>query len=43
VIDKNPEDVAYRVACLDGKIYEMPEITKEDIDRISEYNNYLID
>ena len=43
VIYKNPEDGTYRVACLDGKIYEMPEITKEDIDRISEYNNYLID
>ena len=43
MIYKDPEDGSYRVACSNGTTYEMPEIEGEDIDRIMEYNNHLID
>lgn len=42
MIYRHPESGIYWVACLDGKTFEMPEITKEDIDRIMEYNDYFI-
>lgn len=43
VIYKSPEDGTYNVATDEGKIFEVPELTDDDIDRIMEYNNYLID
>lgn len=33
----------YRVALTSGVTYELPELDKDDIDRIMEYNDYLID
>ena len=43
VIYRDPDDGAYRVSFTNGLTYEMPEIEGEDIDRIMEYNNHLID
>lgn len=43
VIYKDPDDGGYRVSFTNGLTYEMPEIEAEDIDRIMEYNNHLID
>lgn len=42
-IYKDPEDGGYRVSFTNGITYDMPEITEDDIDRIMEYNNHLID
>ena len=43
LIYRNPGDGLYRIGTADGKTYEMPEIDKDDIEKIMEYNNYLID
>ena len=43
MIYRDPETELYRVAFKNGTTFEMPEIDKEDIDRIMEYNDYLID
>lgn len=33
---------SYFVACTNGLTYEVPELGEEDIDKIMEYNDYLI-
>ena len=38
----NPKDNTYHVATDEGKIFEVPELKDEDIDRIMAYNDYLI-
>lgn len=38
----DPNDGGYRVSCTNGITYEMPELTKTDIDNMMDYNNYLI-
>ena len=42
LIYKDPQDGTYNVATDEGKIFEVPELQDEDIDRIMDYNNYLI-
>lgn len=42
LIYKDPEDGGYRLSFTNGIIYDMPEIDETDIDKIMEYNNYLI-
>lgn len=43
-IYKDPESPeSYKVAYSGGYTYEMPELTEEDIDRIMQYNDYLLD
>ena len=42
-IYRDPEDGTYRIAFTSGLTYEMPEITEKDIDRLMDYNDYLID
>lgn len=42
-IYRPPQEQYYRVACTNGLTYEVPELTKEDIDKIMQYNDYLID
>ena len=41
-IYRSPETGTYHVAYVSGTIYEMPELDKDDINRIMEYNDYLI-
>lgn len=43
MIYKDPEDGGYRVSFTNGITYDMPEIEAADIDKIMEYNDYLID
>ena len=43
LIYKDPVDGGYRVSFTNGITYDMPEIEEADIDRIMEYNDYLID
>lgn len=43
LIYKDPADGGYRVSFTNGITYDMPEIEEADIDRIMEYNDYLID
>ena len=44
MIYKDPKFPAYyRVAYTGGNTFEIPELDDEDIDRIMEYNNHLID
>lgn len=40
---RDPATGIYNLSFTSGITYEMPEITEEDIDRIMEYNNHLID
>lgn len=42
MIYRDPDSESYRVAFKNGPTFEIPEITEEDIDRIMEYNDYLI-
>ena len=39
---RDPESGSYRVSTTDGRIFEMPEITEDDIDKIMSYNNFFI-
>ena len=41
-IYKNQETETYFVSYINGITYEMPELGEEDIDRIMNYNDYLI-
>ena len=41
-IYKNQETGTYFVSYINGITYEMPELDKDDIDRIMAYNDYLI-
>ena len=43
LIYKDPDDGGYRVSFTSGITYDMPEIEEDDIDRLMEYNDYLID
>lgn len=42
MVYKNLETDTYHISYVNGITYEMPELDKEDIDRIMEYNDYLI-
>jgi hypothetical protein len=42
LIYKDPDDGGYRVSFTSGITYEMPELDQEDIERIMDYNDYLI-
>lgn len=42
MIYRDPETDLYVVSTVDGKMYQMPEIEKDDIERIMEYNDFLI-
>ena len=42
LIYKDPDDGGYRVSFANGITYDMPEIEEADIDKIMEYNDYLI-
>jgi hypothetical protein len=42
LIYKDPDDGGYRVSFANGITYDMPEIEEDDIDKIMEYNDYLI-
>ena len=42
LIYKDPDDGGYRVSFTNGITYEMPELDQEDIERIMDYNDYLI-
>ena len=39
---KDPNDDGYRVSFTSGITYEMPELDLADIERIMDYNDYLI-
>lgn len=41
-IYRSPETGTYHVSYVSGITYEMPEIGKDDVERIMEYNDYLI-
>ena len=43
VIYKDPTDNSYRVSFSNGITYDMPEIDEDDVEKIMEYNDYLID
>ncbi len=42
LIYKDPETGGYRVSFTNGITYEMPELRESDINKIMEYNDYLI-
>jgi hypothetical protein len=42
LIYKDPDDGGYRVSFTSGITYDMPELDETDIERILDYNNYLI-
>lgn len=42
LIYKDIDDGGYRVSFTNGITYEMPELDEEDIERIMNYNDYLI-
>ena len=42
LIYKDPDDGGYRVSFANGITYDMPEIEEADLDKIMEYNDYLI-
>ena len=42
IIYRDPRTDLYNISTTDGRIFEMPEITQEDIDKIMEYNNFFI-
>ena len=41
-IYKSPETGTYHVSYVSGITYEMPELDESDVDRIMDYNDYLI-
>ena len=41
-IYKNLETETYHVSYVNGITYEIPELDKDDVDRIMKYNDYLI-
>jgi hypothetical protein len=42
MIYKDPDDGGYRVSFTSGITYEMPELDLADIEKIMDYNDYLI-
>lgn len=43
VIYKDPIVGDYRIQAGNGTIFEFPELSKEDIDKMMEYNNFFIE
>ena len=43
MVYRDPESGIYRVSFSNGMTFEMPEIELSDIERIMQYNDYLID
>ena len=41
-IYKNQDNGMYHVSCTNGITYELPEIGPDDIEKIMDYNDYLI-